>query len=90
MHSLINFNLQLRTKIPNNKNNILKFLSYLSTIKPNGSIININPTKKLHMDEFIYFKKKTFDVETNQRVGKRDCRNINLPQKISLWMTINV
>ena len=34
------------------------------------------------MDEFDYLK--------NQRVGKRDCRNINLPQKISLWMTINV
>ena len=82
-------NLQLRTKIANNKNNILKFLSYLSTIKPTVSSILIQLKNCTWMNLFI-LKKKTFSVETNQRVAKRDCRNINLPQKISLWITINV
>ena len=59
-------------------------LATSSTIKPNGSIININPTKKncTWMSLIIKKKKKkTFNVKTKQRVGKRDCRNINLPPK---------
>ena len=54
MQSLMYLNLQLRTKFQTIKITFSNSLATSSTIKPNGSIININPTKKLHMDEFNY------------------------------------
>ena len=66
--------LQLRTKIPNNKINILKFLS----------IININPIKKLHMDEFIYFKKKNPSMSKQIREWVREIAEILICPKQSL------